>query len=54
MEEDIEGGRNDPISRLTAITDADMKRWQGILMPEGIKCIFVVSVSVAPAYSGLG
>jgi hypothetical protein len=52
--QDTKAEENDPIKRLTSITDADMKRWQGIFMPEGTKCMFVVGLSVAPEYHGLG
>ena len=54
IEEDTNRGEDDPIKRLTSKTDADMKRWQEILMPEGTKCMFIVGLSVAPEYHGLG
>jgi GNAT superfamily N-acetyltransferase len=49
-----EEDRDDPVVRLTAITDADMKRWQEILIPKDTKCMFVVGPSIGPAYQGLG
>ena len=52
--DDFKNDEDDPIKRLTSITDADMKRWQEILMPEGTQCMFIVGLSVAPEYRGLG
>ncbi|MCJ1380244.1 hypothetical protein MMC17_003347 [Xylographa soralifera] len=45
---------DDPIKRLMAITDADMSRWQEIFMPRGTKCMFIVGLSVDPAFQGYG
>ena len=52
--DDLRHDEDDPIQRLSSLTDADMKRWQDILMPEGTKCMFVVGLSVAPEYHGRG
>ncbi|MCJ1315343.1 hypothetical protein MMC15_000660 [Xylographa vitiligo] len=46
--------KDDPIKRLMAITDADMNRWQEIFMPRGTKCMFIVGLSVDPAFQGCG
>ncbi|CAO3564796.1 unnamed protein product [Mortierella alpina] len=44
----------DPIKRLIALTDKDMDDWCEKLMPEGCKCMFVVSLSVDPKFHGRG
>ncbi|KAF9956210.1 hypothetical protein BGZ72_002930 [Mortierella alpina] len=44
----------DPIKRLIALTDKDMNEWCEKLMPEGCKCMFVVSLSVDPKFHGRG
>ncbi|KAK9236292.1 acyl-CoA N-acyltransferase [Lipomyces kononenkoae] len=57
-----EGGPNgkhdasgdDSISRLEAMTDADMKHWMEKLMPEGARCMYVVSLAVAPKWQSRG
>jgi GNAT superfamily N-acetyltransferase len=45
---------DDPIKRLTSITDADMEHWMKTLMPEGTKCMFIRSLSVDPVYASQG
>lgn len=45
---------NDPIKRLQSITGADLKDWMDKLMPEGTKCMFVVSLCVAPKWQSQG
>ena len=52
--DDFKSDEDDPIKRVTSITDADMKRWQAILMQAGTWCMFIVGLSVAPEYHGLG
>lgn len=49
-----ESSEQDALSRLTTLTDADMRSWMAKLMPPGSKCIFVVTLSVDPAYSSSG
>ena len=44
----------DLIKRLEALTDADMQHWMSQLMPPGTKCMFIISIVVAPAYQGRG
>jgi len=44
----------DIIARLTAMTDADMNHWMRVLMPVGARCMYVVSLSVAPAAQSRG
>lgn len=39
---------------LEEVTDADMQYWMEKLMPEGMKCMFVVSISVREKYQGSG
>ncbi|MCJ1400775.1 hypothetical protein MMC11_003983 [Xylographa trunciseda] len=46
--------KDDPIERLMAITDADMRRWQDTFMARGSKCMFIVGLSVDPAFRGHG
>lgn len=45
---------NDPIKRLESMTSADLKHWMDKLMPEGTKCMFVVSLCVAPKWQSQG
>ncbi|KAK9365573.1 acyl-CoA N-acyltransferase [Lipomyces kononenkoae] len=45
---------DDPISRLEAMTDADMKQWMEKLMPDGTRCMYVVSLAVAPKWQSRG
>ena len=47
-------GDDDIIRRLEAMTDADMKHWMETLMPEGTKCMFVVTLAVAPKFQSQG
>ncbi|MCJ1290558.1 hypothetical protein MMC34_002097 [Xylographa carneopallida] len=49
-----EPDKDDPIKRLSEITDTDMSRWQEIFMPRGTKCMFIVGLSVDPAFQGYG
>ncbi|ATY63811.1 Acyl-N-acyltransferase [Cordyceps militaris] len=44
----------DPIKRLVALTDADMQAWMTEVMPAGTRCLFIVGLTVAPAYQGRG
>lgn len=44
----------DPIKRLVARTDADMQAWMDEVMPAGTACLFIVGLTVAPAYQGRG
>ncbi|KAF9283646.1 hypothetical protein BGZ68_005230 [Mortierella alpina] len=50
----VEKKEQDPIKRLIALTDKDMDEWCEKLMPEGCKCMFVVSLSVDPKFHGRG
>ncbi|KAF9566457.1 hypothetical protein EC968_003730 [Mortierella alpina] len=50
----IEKEEQDPIKRLIALTNKDMDDWCEKLMPEGCKCMFVVSLSVDPKFHGQG
>lgn len=45
---------DDPIKRLESMTSADLKHWMDKLMPEGTKCMFVVSLCVAPKWQSQG
>jgi GNAT superfamily N-acetyltransferase len=45
---------NEIVDSLDEMESADMKRWQDILMPPGIKCIVLTGCSVAPEYQGQG
>ncbi|MCJ1388217.1 hypothetical protein MMC18_001062 [Xylographa bjoerkii] len=49
-----EADKDDPINRLMAITDTDMRRWQELFMPTGTKCMFIVGLSVDPKIQGHG
>lgn len=53
-ESKAEKDKDDHIKRLTAITDADMQNWMAKLMPEGTKCMFIVTLSVDPNYVSHG
>ncbi|KAH6717019.1 putative GNAT family acetyltransferase [Leptodontidium sp. MPI-SDFR-AT-0119] len=53
-EEEQEEDEEDIVKKLEAMTDADMKHWMETLMPPGTKCMFVVSLSVAPAFQARG
>ncbi|KAJ3117238.1 hypothetical protein HDU96_007497 [Phlyctochytrium bullatum] len=44
----------DPIKRLEALTNADMKRWIDHIMPDGVKCMYIIAISVHPTYQGRG
>ncbi len=44
----------DSIACLQALTSASMSHWQSILMPPGTKCMFIVGLTVSPAYHGKG
>lgn len=46
--------QDDYVKKLEAMTDADMENWMQFIMPEGTKCMFVVSLSVAPRYQRHG
>ncbi|CAL5872742.1 uncharacterized protein PFLUO_LOCUS7009 [Penicillium psychrofluorescens] len=43
-----------PIKQLERITDADLRRWMDKVMPEGTRCMFVVSLCVSPKWQGKG
>ncbi|KAJ5360750.1 hypothetical protein N7517_009941 [Penicillium concentricum] len=45
---------DDPIKQLEALTGADLKNWMDRLMPDGIRCMFVSSLSVAPKWQSRG
>lgn len=45
---------DDPIARLEALTDTDMQRWMGKLMPSGTKCMFIISIAVVPSAQSRG
>lgn len=45
---------DDPIKRLSDLTDDDMNHWMEVLMPKGTKCMYIVGLSVAPKFAGLG
>ncbi|KZT25884.1 acyl-CoA N-acyltransferase [Neolentinus lepideus HHB14362 ss-1] len=42
------------LERLKELTHADLERWMDIFMPPGTKCMFIVAISVHPAYQGRG
>ncbi|TQV98240.1 Acyl-CoA N-acyltransferase [Cordyceps javanica] len=44
----------DPIKRLVALTDADMQAWMAEVMPAGTRCLFIIGLTVDPAYQGRG
>lgn len=44
----------DPIKRLVALTDADMQAWMAEVMPAGTRCLFIIGLTVSPAYQGRG
>jgi GNAT superfamily N-acetyltransferase len=44
----------DPITRLQAMTGADLEAWMEEVMPEGTRCLFIVGLSVSPKYQGRG
>jgi len=53
-EKEEEEDKEDIVRKLEAMTDADMKHWMETLMPPGTKCMFVVSLSVAPKFQARG
>ncbi|KAM3448308.1 hypothetical protein MY3296_007915 [Beauveria thailandica] len=44
----------DPIKRLVALTDADMRAWMAEVMPAGTRCLFIIGLTVSPAHQGRG
>jgi GNAT superfamily N-acetyltransferase len=44
----------DSVKRLSKLTSANMMRWMDALMPKGTKCMFFISIAVAPAHQGRG
>lgn len=53
-EEPILEGTDDPISRLEALTDADLNTFISETMPHGKKCMYIVALIVHPRYQSLG
>lgn len=53
-QEKVEQDKEDSVKKLEAMTDADMRKWMETLMPPGTKCMFVVSLSVAPNFQARG
>lgn len=51
---DDETGEGDPIERLHALEEADMKHWMQNIVPEVTPCMFVVGLVVSPGYEGRG
>ncbi|KAG5975144.1 hypothetical protein E4U55_007838 [Claviceps digitariae] len=45
---------DDPIGRLQTLTGADLERWMEEVMPEGARCLYIISLSVSPKYQGRG
>lgn len=45
---------DDPVARLVALTDADLKDWMDTVMPPGASCLYVVTLYVAPAFQRRG
>ncbi|KAK3390055.1 acyl-CoA N-acyltransferase [Podospora didyma] len=45
---------DDPIARLEKLTSGDFDDWMKPLMREGNKCLFIVGLSVAPAFQRRG
>ncbi|KAJ5808037.1 hypothetical protein N7474_009306 [Penicillium riverlandense] len=43
-----------PIKQLERITDADLRRWMDKVMPDGTRCMFVISLCVSPKWQGKG
>jgi len=46
--------REESIKKLGELTDQDRKNWTEKLMPLGTKCMFVTTLSIAPAYQKRG
>ncbi|KAK0614652.1 acyl-CoA N-acyltransferase [Immersiella caudata] len=46
--------RDDPIARLEDLTSRDLKDWQDTIMPEGASCLFIIGLSVSPAFQRRG
>lgn len=46
--------REDSIKKLEALTNQDREDWTAKLMPPGTKCMFVTTLSVAPAHQKRG
>ncbi|KJZ72430.1 hypothetical protein HIM_08233 [Hirsutella minnesotensis 3608] len=54
---DVEPGPDsgdDPIKRLEAFTGRDMEAWMADVMPDGVPCMYIVGLSVAPGFQGRG
>lgn len=45
---------SDPIKRLASLTDADMAAWVEEVMPAGVRCLYVIMLSVSPKFQGRG
>lgn len=45
---------NNPIQKLIALQDADIKVWMDEVMPEGVRCLYVAGLHVAPRHQGRG
>jgi len=45
---------DDGPKRLEKLTRDDMARWMEVLMPEGAKCMFIVTLSVSPEWQSRG
>jgi hypothetical protein len=44
----------DPCERMEKLTDADMQRWQEILMPPDTKCMIICGISVGSKFQSRG
>lgn len=49
-----EEAEDDPIKRLEALTNANMEEWMQKLMPEGTRCMYIISLIVASKYQRQG
>jgi GNAT superfamily N-acetyltransferase len=45
---------DDPVARLVKLTDADLEHWSKTVMPSGTACLFVIGLSVSPAFQRRG
>lgn len=53
-EETEETKEKDHIARLEHLTDQDFKYWMAVVMPPGASCVFVIGLSVSPAFQRRG
>jgi GNAT superfamily N-acetyltransferase len=54
QEDEEEEDPNDPANRLNAFTGGHMSTFMKNIMPEGTKCMYIVTLTVSPSHHNLG